>query len=474
MENIIGREAEIKRLTAAVNSPKSEFIALYGRRRVGKTFLINQMFKNQYAFKMTGVIEGTLKDQFAAFTDAMNDYGYDLTEKPKDWMSAFIMLKNALKQKVEGGEQCVIFIDELPAMDAENSNVASAVGYFWNNWACTYDNIVFIICGSATSWMISNVIDSKGGLHNRITIELPIHPFTLRETDAYLQDKHFIWNRQMTLQAYMIFGGIPYYLSLLDREESLAQNVDRMFFSQDTQMRREFRRLFNTLYKRLDKYIDIVKTLSSSCSGMTREELATKMKCANNGHLGKQLEDLVYCDLIRKNIVREKEIKRKDAIYQLSDFFCLFYLTFIDRAEVEQEYWSHHINTPEVNSWMGLTYERICLAHVAQIKQALRIDAISTLTYSWRSKTTKPAAQIDIVIERADRIINICEVKYCQGEYRLNKAEYDKICKRKNTFVQETGIRHTPWLTLITTEGVAKGNYSDMIQSQITLDDLFR
>lgn len=473
MENIIGREAEIKRLTAAVNSPKSEFIALYGRRRVGKTFLINQMFKNQYAFKMTGVIEGTLKDQFAAFTDAMNDYGYDLPEKPKDWMTAFIMLKNALKQKVEGGEQCVIFIDELPAMDAENSNVASAVGYFWNNWACTYDNIVFIICGSATSWMISNVIDSKGGLHNRITIELPIHPFTLRETEAYLQDKHFIWNRQITLQAYMIFGGIPYYLSLLDREESLVQNVDRMFFSQDTQMRREFRRLFNTLYKKPDKYIDIVKTLSSSRSGMTREELATKMKCANNGHLGKQLEDLVYCDLIRKNIVREKEIKRKDAIYQLSDFFCLFYLTFIDRAEVEQQYWSHHINTPEVNSWMGLTYERICLAHVAQIKHALRIDAISTLTYSWRSKTTKPAAQIDIVIERADRIINICEVKYCQGEYRLNKAEYDKICKRKNTFVQETGIRHTPWLTLITTEGVAKGSYSDMIQSHITLDDLF-
>ncbi|MBQ9524492.1 MAG: ATP-binding protein [Bacteroidaceae bacterium] len=474
MENIIGREAEIKRLTAAVNSPKSELIALYGRRRVGKTFLINQMFKNQYAFKMTGVIEGTLKDQFAAFTDAMNDYGYDLTEKPKDWMSAFIMLKNALKQKVEDGERCVIFIDELPAMDAENSNVAGAVGYFWNNWACTHDNIVFIICGSATSWMISNVIDSKGGLHNRITIELPIHPFTLRETEAYLQDKHFIWNRQMALQAYMIFGGIPYYLSLLDREESLVQNVDRMFFSQDTQMRREFRRLFNTLYKRPDKYIDIVKTLSSSRSGMTREELATKMKCANNGHLGKQLEDLVYCDLIRKNIVREKEIKRKDAIYQLSDFFCLFYLSFIDRAEVEQQYWSHHINTPEVNTWMGLTYERICLAHVAQIKHALRIDAISTLTYSWRSKTTKPAAQIDIVIERADRIINICEVKFCQGEYRLNKAEYDKICKRKNTFVQETGIRHTPWLTLITTEGVAKGNYSDMIQSQVTLDDLFQ
>jgi len=472
METIIGRESEIKRLTAAVSSPKAEFIALYGRRRVGKTFLINQMFKNQYVFKMTGVIEGTLRDQFTAFADAMNDYGYDMSEKPEDWMTAFIMLKNALKQKVNSGEPCIIFIDELPAMDAEGSNVAGAVGYFWNNWACLHDNIVFIICGSATSWMITNVIDSKGGLHDRITVELPIHPFTLRETEAYLNDRRFVWNRQMTLQTYMIFGGIPYYLSLLDSEESLVQNVDRLFFSQDTQMRREFRRLFNTLYKKPDRYIEIVKTLGRSRRGMTREELATKMKCANNGHLGKQLEDLVYCDLIRKNIVREKEIKRKDAIYQLCDFFCLFYLTFIDRAEVEQKYWSHHINTPEVNTWMGLTFERICMAHILQIKHALRIDSISTLTYSWRSKTATPAAQIDIIIERADKIVNICEVKYCQDKYSLDKDEYDKIIRRKNAFIQETGIRHTPWLTMITTEGIANGKYTDMIQSQVRLDDL--
>ena len=473
METIIGRQAEIKRLTASVNSSRAEFIALYGRRRVGKTFLINQMFRNQFAFKMTGVIEGSLKDQFTAFADAMNDYGFDMPEQPKDWMKAFIMLKNALKQKVNSGERCVIFIDELPALDAENSNVAGAIGYFWNNWASQYDNIIFIICGSATSWMITNVIDSKGGLHDRITVEMPIHPFTLKETEQYLEDKQFVWNRQMILQTYMVFGGIPYYLSLLDSEESLVQNVDRLFFSQDIQMRREFRRLFNTLYKNPDRYIDIIKALSKSRRGLTREEIAEVLKSANNGHLGKRLEDLVYCDLIRKNIVREKKIKRKDAIYQLCDFFSLFYLTFIDRAEVEHQYWAHHINTPEVNSWMGLTYERICMAHIGQIKHALRIDAISTLNYSWRSKTTSPAAQIDIVIERADKIVNICEVKYCHDEYNLDKEEYDKICKRKNTFIQETGLRHTPWITMITTEGVAQGKYSEMIQSQVKLDDLF-
>ena len=473
MNTIIGREQEIKKLSAAVDRVRPEFIALYGRRRVGKTFLINQMFRNQFAFKMTGVIEGTLKDQFTAFVDAMNDYGFDVPEQPKDWMQAFIMLKNALKKKVNNGEQCIVFIDELPAMDAEGSNVAGAVGYFWNSWASQYDNFVFIICGSATSWMITNVIDSKGGLHDRITVEMPIHPFTLKETEQYLEYQHFLWNRQMVLQAYMIFGGIPYYLSLLDKEESLVQNVDRLFFSQDIQMRREFRRLFNTLYKNPEKYIDIIKALNKSRKGLTREEIASELKCSNNGHLGKQLEDLVCCDLIRKNIVREKEIKRKDAIYQLCDFFSLFYLTFIERAEVEQQYWSHHINTPEVNSWMGLTYERICMAHIQQIKHSLHLDTISTLSYSWRSKTSTPAAQIDIIIERADKIINICEVKYCQGEYNLDKDEYERINKRKNAFIQETGLRHTPWLTMITTEGVARGKYSEMIQTQVTLDDLF-
>jgi len=473
MENIIGREAEIKKLQAISNSQHAEFVALYGRRRVGKTFLINQVFQNQFVFRMTGVIEGSPSDQFTAFADAMDEFGYDMPERPKDWMSAFIMLKNALKKVITRNEPCVIFIDELPAMDAGNSNVAGAVGYFWNHWASLHEHVILIICGSATSWMITNVIDSKGGLHDRLTEEMPIHPFTLKEVEAYLEAHHFLWNRLMTLQAYMVFGGIPYYLSLLDKDESMVQNVNRLFFSRDTKMRREFRRLFNTLYKNPDKYIEIVKALSKSRKGMTREQLAAELKCANNGHLGNKLEDLIYCDLIRKNIVREKEIKQKDAIYQLSDFFCLFFLTFIHKAEAETNYWVHHINTPEVNTWMGLSYERICMAHIQQIKQALRIDAISTRSYSWRSKSTTPASQIDIIIERADQIVNICEVKYSQEAYELDKDEYDKLVHRKSTFIRETGLRHTPWLTLITTSGIARGKYSEMIQSQVTLDQLF-
>ncbi|MBQ5540671.1 MAG: ATP-binding protein [Bacteroidales bacterium] len=475
MEKIIGRHSEIAKLKALTESPRAEFLALYGRRRVGKTFLVNQVFEpKQFVFKMTGVIEGSLKDQFTAFADAMDDFGYPLQTMPKDWMEAFVMLKKALKDVVNKQNRCIVFIDELPAMDAENSNVAAAVGYFWNQWASQHDNIILIICGSATSWMIGNVIDSKGGLHDRLTEEMPVHPFTLKETEEYFEANGFVWSRQMILQAYMVLGGIPYYLSLLDKGESAVQNIDRLFFSRDMKMRREFRRLFNTLYKNPERYVEIVKALSKSRQGMTRSQISEALKLPNNGHLGSQLEDLVFCDLVRKNIVREKEIKRKDAIYQVSDFFCLFYLTFINRAEVETGYWSHHINTPEINTWSGLVYELVCMAHIPQIKYALRIDGISTLSYSWRSKKTTPAAQIDIVIERADRIINICEVKYSLSAYELDKDEYDKMQNRKEAFIKETGLKHTPWITLITTEGTVKGKYSQMVQSEVTLEDLFK
>lgn len=473
MEVMVGRSDEVKRLQSLAHSGRAEFVALYGRRRVGKTFLVNQVFSNQFAFKMTGVIEGTLNDQFTAFAAAMDDYGYDMPSQPKSWLSAFVMLKKALQHTVSAAQPCVIFIDELPALDAGGSHVASALGHFWNDWASMQDNLILIVCGSATSWMITHVIDSKGGLHDRLTDELPIHPFTLKEVEQYLEAHRFVWNRMMVLQTYMIFGGIPYYLSLLDAGESLVQNIDRLFFGRDLRLRREFRRLFNTLYRNPERYVDIVKTLSQSRNGMTRGQIAQAMRIDNNGHLGNKLEDLVCCDLVRKSIVRERELKRKDAIYQLCDFFSLFYLTFINRAEVEENYWSHHINTPEINAWMGLAYERVCMAHILPIKRALRIDGISTLTYSWRSKNSEPAAQIDMIIERADNIVNVCEVKFCQEEYELGRDEYNKIVNRKSAFIRETGLKHTPWVTMITTNGLAKGRYSEMVQAIVTLDDLF-
>lgn len=473
MEALIGREQEKTILAEIEQSGNAEFVAVYGRRRVGKTFLINHTFAGRFAFKMTGVIEGSLSDQLMAFTDAMEEFGYEMKEPPKDWMSAFIMLKKALRSLVNQNEKCILFFDELPAMDAGGSNVSGALGYFWNEWAGLQDNILLVVCGSATSWMISNVIDSKGGLHDRITCEMHIHPFSLHETEKYLESRGFMWTRLMVLNAYMVFGGIPYYLKLLDSKESCVQNIDRLFFSKDMRMRREFKRLFSTLYRTPSRYIDIVKALAFSKKGMTRQQIAEKLKCDNNGHLGEKLDDLVLCDLVTKNVVREKRIKRKEAIYQVADFYSLFYLSFIDRAELESNYWSHHVNTPETNVWLGLAFERVCISHVENIKRALKIDGISTLCYSWRSKNPDAAAQIDLVIERADRVVNICEAKYSLSPYELKKTEFDKIIHRRDSFMSETQLRHAPWITMITTEGLKPGMYSDMIQNVITLDDLF-
>lgn len=473
MEKIVGRIEEQKLLLSLKDSPKAEFVALYGRRRVGKTFLINQLFGSDFAFKMTGVLDGSLKDQLAAFSDSMDDFGYDMEEKPKDWMEAFMLLKKALKPRVESGAPCVIFLDELPAMDAKKSGIAKAVGYFWNSWASLFSNITLIVCGSATSWMITNIVDSKGGLHDRITQEIHVRPFCLKETEEYFNENGFQWNRDIVLQAYMALGGIPYYLSLLSPRESFAQNIDRLFFGPDEKMRREFKRLFATLYNRPEGYIEIVKKLCESKHGVTRKELAESLKVSNNAFLGKKLDDLVHCDLLRKIPVREKKIKKNDFVFQLADFFCIFWLTFIQKAELEKNYWQHHINTPEINTWMGLSFERICMSHILQIKKALRIDGISTISYAWRSKNSTPGAQIDLVIERADKIVNLCEIKYSQTPYSIDKDEYQKLLNRREAFSKETGLRHSPWITMIVSEGLSQGMYSNIAQGVVTKEDLF-
>ena len=473
MEKIVGRIEEQKLLLSLKDSPKAEFVALYGRRRVGKTFLINQLFGSDFAFKMTGVLDGSLKDQLAAFSDSMDDFGYDMEEKPKDWMDAFKLLKKALKPRVESGAPCVIFLDELPAMDAKKSGIAKAVGYFWNSWASLFSNVTLIVCGSATSWMITNIVDSKGGLHDRITQEIHVHPFCLKETEEYFNENGFQWNRDIILQAYMAFGGIPYYLSLLSPKESFTQNIDRLFFGPDEKMRREFKRLFATLYNHPEGYIEIVKKLCESKHGVTRKELAESLKVSNNAFLGKKLDDLVHCDLLRKIPVREKKIKKNDFFFQLADFFCIFWLTFIQKAELENNYWQHHINTPEINTWMGLSFERICMSHIQQIKKALRIDGISTISYAWRSKNSTPGAQIDLVIERADKIVNLCEIKYSQAPYSIDKDEYQKLLNRREAFSKETGLRYSPWITMIASEGLSQGMYSDIAQGVVTKDELF-
>lgn len=471
-QTIVGRKKELSLINQYFNSGKAEFIAVYGRRRVGKTFLIRQHFRNQFAFDMTGIMEGTKSEQITAFHTALKTYGYT-GKKNTNWIDAFFALRQVLESRIEEGKRCVIFIDELPCLDTPKAGFVNALGHFWNNWANWQSEIMLIVCGSATSWMVRNVIDNHGGLHDRITHEIHLHPFTLTETEEFFKLNGFSWNRLSIMQTYMAIGGIPYYMSLFEKTDSPATGLDRLFFSGNAELKKEYRRLFSSLFKNPHPYLEIITLLSKHPKGMTREEISTELKTSNNGKLGEMLTDLIYCDFLQKNNVREKRIKSNSAIYQLIDFYTIFYNTFANKNIMEEHFWTRNINTPEINIWYGLAFERVCKAHIEKIKTALGIASVSTEYYSWRSNLIEKGAQIDIIIDRADNTINLCEVKYSENLYSLDKEEYMKIQNRISVFKEATNTRSNIIPTMITTFGMKEGTYSDQIIAKIDMEDLF-
>lgn len=470
--NLIGRKYESMQLQEFYNSGKAEFVAIYGRRRIGKTFLIDEFFNRQYAFAVSGILGGTHIEQMSAFVLAMRQIGYQ-GELFTSWLDAFYTLGELLEKRLVPDQRCVIFIDELPCFDTPRTGFINAFSHFWNSWGQKHSEVMLIVCGSATTWMTKNIIDSYGGLHNRITHEIHLHPFTLAETEQMLHAMQINWDRLSILHIYMVMGGVPYYLSLLNRGESVTQAVDRLFFSSNASLQTEYKRLFASLFKSPEPYLDIVRVLSTTKQGMSRDEILKVLGKKDNGHVTEYLQNLIKCDFVRYYFVKTKKIKKTDGLYQLVDFFAIFHNIFLTRPISDESYWSHNLQTPMMNTWLGLAYERVCMAHIPQIKRALGIDRIAAEYYSWRSKDSFEGAQIDLLIERADRVINLCEVKYSTGRYALTKDEEMKLRIRMGDFVEETGSKYAIFPTLITTFGVKPNTYSGIVQSEVVLSDLF-
>lgn len=472
--NIIGRKKEMQLLEQYTVSGRAEFIAVYGRRRVGKTFLIRQYFNNQFAFDITGIIEGQKNVQMAAFHDALKQHGYRGT-KPRTWLDAFFALRDMLAEKLaDDAATCVVFIDEMPCFDTPKSGFVQALGHFWNSWGAWQSRLKLIVCGSATSWMVRNIIDNRGGLHNRITHEIDLKAFTLSETEEYFKSRNFTWSRLGILHAYMAVGGIPYYLSLFEPGESPAQGIDRLFFSEDGELRKEYHRLYNSLFRNPEPYMKIINLLAQKPMGLTRDEISRRLNTDNNGHLGNMLTDLTYCDFIKYRQIKDKKIKINSGIYQLVDFLTLFHHHFVQKDSRQAgRHWIQMQGTPAANSWLGLAYERTVQTHAWCVKKALGIENVATESYSWRSKDTCHPAQIDLIVERADKMINLCEIKYSESTYILTKDEYLKIGNRVEAFRKATGTRYGIIPTIITTFGLARGTYAESIHAEIVLDDLF-
>jgi len=469
---IIGRNSEMKLLERYMASGHAEFIAVYGRRRVGKTYLIRHFFDNHFAFDMTGIIEGTKSEQMAAFHDALRQIGYK-GPRATNWLDAFFALRDTLKSRLSPNVPCVIFIDELPCLDTSRSRFVHALGHFWNTWASWQPEVKLIVCGSATSWMVKNIINNHGGLHDRVTHELALKPFTLSEAESFFHTNHFVWNRLNVLHAYMAVGGIPYYLNLFRPDESPAQGIDRMFFSEHGELQAEYRRLFSSLFRHPEPYLSIIKLLASKPMGMTKKEISQALNVSNNGYLGDLLTDLVYCDFIRSYNQRSQRVKENSSIYKLVDFYTIFYHTFVHDARSQDGYWSALQQTPAINTWLGLSFERVCLMHIPQIKTALGISGVVTNHYSWRSNDPAHPAQVDLIIERKDMMINLCEIKYSKAQYELLRDEYLKIERRIEAFRQATATRCGIIPTLITTFGLSPGAYSTNIPASLTMDNLF-
>lgn len=476
MQQLIGRATEVKALLQYINSDKSEFIAVYGRRRVGKTFLIRKAFNDNFVFSVTGVYNAPKQEQLTNFAIAMQRHTrQERLIIPRNWLLAFFELSKYIETLPDGNK--IIFIDEMPWMDTAKSGFIAAIENFWNSWASIRNDIKLIVCGSATSWMISNLISSKGGLHNRLTHHIVVKPFTLGECEDYFRTYKFQYSRKQIAECYMAMGGIPYYLSLMDRSKSVAQNIDTLFFAQNAPLRNEFNDLYKALFKNAMPHIAIVTALASKGIGLTRKELIAATGLADNGAFSTQIEELMLCGLIRAyepfskhNSNRRKERQKRETIFQLTDFYTLFYFNFIQNNRFHDDhFWTNSLNSPTHSTWSGLAFEMLCLDHLPQIKHALGITGVQANACSWRGK----GSQIDLIIDRKDDTINICEMKYAKNKFEINKDYEARLESKINDFINETATKKALILTLITTHGIKPNAHSGIVQAEITLDALF-
>ena len=471
---LVGRESEIRHLDTIVSSKEAEFVVVYGRRRVGKTFLVNTFFGNHYAFKLTGLAKKGKREQLANFTVSLNRYsaGKKYT-KPRTWYEAFDMLRDLLENVSVEGKR-VVFIDELPWMDSRGGNLVSALEHFWNDWAMTLNDLVLVVCGSATCWMTKKILKNRGGLHNWVTQKLYIRPFTLAECKQYLDSRGILMEDKEIAECYMIMGGIPFYLKNLRRGTSLSQNVDEMFFAEKGRLDDEFNALYASLFDKSDNYVKVVEALSTKNKGLSRDEILRATKLDNNGHFTNILHDLIDCDFIR--CYQSYGNKSKLGIYQLIDPFSLFYYKFIKKnGGIDKPFWQYQIGTRQHDTWAGLAFEQLCLNHHKQIEQALGITGIITNVYSWTTpQAAEEKVQIDLIIKRADKVINVCEMKFYDGEYVMKKKDYDDIERRVRVFRTANKLRTAIHPVLVTTFGLVNNQYSSAFQNTVTLKDLFK
>jgi len=468
---IVGRQNEIQRLNELYNSGNAEFVAVCGRRRVGKTFLIKKLFEDEIVFDLAGLANANTCEQLENFNLTFNRCFEQTLPIPQNWLAAFEQLISRLSKSRK--KRKVIFIDEISWLDTARSNFLMALEHFWNGWASARDDIMLVICGSATSWITNKIVNNHGGLHNRLTAKIFLQPFNLCETEQFFKSRKISLGRHEIAEAYMIFGGIPYYLNLFERGLSLSQNVDNICFKHRPKLDREFDNLYASLFKNSEKYVEIVSALSRKNKGLTRNEVIEITKISGR-ELTAILRDLESCGFIRAYNSLHK--KTRDKLYQLLDAYSLFYLNFLEnRIENDENFWANTVNMPQQNSWTGYAFEVLALQHIKEIKHALGISGIQSSISAWTSEPTKnqKGCQIDLLIDRKDGIINICEIKFYRTKFIISNSYENELLNKMAVFQYESKTQKAIHLVLLTTFGLVQNKHSGIVQKEIKLNDLF-
>lgn len=469
--NLIGRNKEKQILENALLSSQSELIVVYGRRRVGKTFLIRETYKEHIRFEFAGMYKASAKEHLKLFKLTLDKYSSEKNKTPSNWLDAFQQLKNYC-DKLTGKKKKVLFIDEFPWLDNNKSSFLKAFDNFWNSYATKRKDLVVVICGSAAAYMINKIIRNKGGLHNRLSDKIRVEPFNLSETKKLLQQNKIKLTNYDILQLYMAMGGVPHYLQKIIPGESATQAIDRLCFEKDGFLRNEFKDVFASLFEQIDNHEKIIRTLANVRKGITRKELLKKSALPSGGNISRTLNELIESGFIEQYTPYQGN---NNALYRLTDEYCHFYIKYIEKNKPSKNgVWNKLHQQASFKSWADFTFETICLKHVEQIKEGLKIAGVYSTNGSWIEKQSENGAQIDILIDRDDNVINLCEAKFYNTRFTIDKKYAEELNNKLGVFINSTKTNKSVFLTIISTYGLKENEYSkQIIQNSLTLENLF-
>jgi hypothetical protein len=471
---IAGRQKEIALLQKLLGKKDSSFLAVYGRRRIGKTYLIREVYKNDIVFECSGVLEENMSFQLESFWTALNEKQPNKrpVPPPKTWLQAFSQLKTYLNT-LENDKKKVIFLDEIPWLETPRSGFLSSLDNFWNQYCTKRSDIILVICGSAASWIIDRVINNRGGLHNRLTHRILLEPFTLGETKDFFELNHITLGLKDIAEIYMCVGGIPFYLKDIEAGYSVPQILDQLFFDKQASLKNEFQNLYASLFKNHTVHEKIVTALASKNKGLTRNEIIQTSGIQSSGELTSVLEELIQCGFIRQIFPINKA--KEDSLYRLIDEYSLFYFKFLAEDKTNSS-WSLVAKSPTYKIWSGYAFENLCFKHTYQIKKAMGIQGIITNEYSYISKgdADHQGIQIDLVIDRTDNCINILEVKFYNDEYEVTESYSRQLLRKRVIFEEKTRTKKNVFITMLSVYGVKKNeHYLTSVTNQFLIEDLF-